>query len=182
MGDSADVRSIQAIQDFEGAILQFYDVASRSVSAMQQQAQRVMQWLETDRPAFWKRQVELGHQNLAVARTRLTQCKMRRTGDFRPSCFDEKKALDKARHDLEFARRQVETVKQCAMKVRHEVDEFNGRNAQLTRLLEGDVPRMCALIQRLVSTLDKYTTITRSEAMSVADAVIEDDGNSEDGV
>ena len=85
MSDSANVRSIAAVRDFEGALLRFHDDAGRAVSAMEQQAQRVLQWLELDRPVFWKRQVEQGHAHLAECRTRLTQCMMRRTGDFRPS-------------------------------------------------------------------------------------------------
>ena len=175
MSDSANVLSITAVRDFEAAIVRFHDSASRAVSAMDQQSQRVLQWLERDRPVFWKRQVEQGHQQLAECRTRLTQCMMRRTGDFKPSCYDEKKALEKAKRDLEFARRQVEVVKQCALKARHEVDEFKSRNAQLTRLLEGDVPRMVALIRRIVNKLEQYTTMTSAEARTVlVDAVAED--------
>ncbi len=174
MSDSANVQSIQAIRDFEGALVQFHDVASRSASAMDQQARRMLQWLELDRPNFWKRQVELGHQNLAEARTRLTQCTMRRTGDFRPSCYDEKKALDKAKRDLEYARQQIQVVKQWAIKAKHEVEEFTGRKAQLTRMLEGDVPRMCALLQRIVQKLEQYTTITRDEAVSLVTSTTEE--------
>lgn len=180
MADSANVRSIASLRDFEGSLVQFYDVATRAATNMQQQAQRMLQWLELDRPGFWKRQMELGHQNLAEARTRLTQCMMRRTGDFKPSCYDEKKAVEKAKRDLEYARAQTEVVKKWAVKARHEVEEFNGRQAQLMRLLEGDVPRMCALLQRLVATLERYTTITTAEAMSLAEATGEDEADAAD--
>jgi len=174
MADAANIRSIESLREFEASLVQFYDVASRSASNMQQQSHRMMQWLELDRPGFWKRQIELGHQRVAEARTRLTQCKMRRTGDFRPSCYDEKKALEKAKRDLEFARRQIQVVKQWTMKARHDVEEFTGRQAQLTRMLEGDVPRMCALLKRLVQKLERYTTITSAEAMSLVSVTMEE--------
>lgn len=174
MADAANIRSIESLREFEAVLVQFYDIATRSASNMQQQSQRMMQWLELDRPGFWKRQVEIGHHRLAEARTRLTQCKMRRTGDFRPSCFDEKKALEKAKRDLEYSRRQMQVVKQWAVKARHDVEEFTGRQAQLTRMLEGDVPRMCALLQRLVQKLERYTTITSAEAMSLVEMTMEE--------
>lgn len=174
MSESANVQSVQAIRDFEGALVKFHDVASRAASSMDQQARRMLQWLELDRPNFWKRQVEVGHQHLAEARTRLTQCKMRRTGDFRPSCYDEKKALDKAKHDLEYARQQIQIVKQWTIKAKHEIDEFSGRQAQLTRMLEGDVPRMCALLQRIVQKLEQYTTITAEDAVPLVTSTVEE--------
>ncbi len=186
MADAANIRSIESLREFEAKLVQFYDVATRSASNMQQQSQRMMQWLELDRPGFWKRQIELGHQRVAEARTRLTQCKMRRTGDFRPSCYDEKKALEKAKRDLEFARRQIQVVKQWTVKARHDVEEFTGRQAQLTRMLEGDVPRMCALLKRLVQKLERYTTITSAEAMSLVsvtmDEIAEESGDGTDSV
>ena len=174
MAEAANIRSIESLREFEASLVQFYDVASRSASNMQQQSHRMMQWLELDRPGFWKRQIELGHQRVAEARTRLTQCKMRRTGDFRPSCYDEKKALEKAKRELEYARRQIQVVKQWTVKARHDVEEFTGRQAQLTRMLEGDVPRMCALLKRLVQKLERYTTITSAEAMSLVSVTMEE--------
>lgn len=176
MSESANVRSIEAIRDFEAALIQFHDVAGRSAANLQQQSRRMLQWLELDRPVFWKRQVELGHQQLAEARTRLTQCMMRRTGDFKPSCFDEKKALAKAKANLEYARQQIQVVKQWTIKSKTEAEEFNGRQAQLTRLLEGDIPRMCALLQRIVSKLEQYATVTTSDAMAMVTSSLEDNG------
>jgi hypothetical protein len=175
MSESANVQSIEAIRDFEGALMKFYDVASRSTSNMQQQSQKMLQWLELDRPVFWKRQVELSHQRLAEARGRLTQCMMRRTGDFKPSCFDEKKAMAKAKNDLEFARGQIQVVKKWSVKARRESEEFSGRQAQLSRLLEGDVPRMCALLQRIVSKLETYASITSGETMALVSSSLEED-------
>ena len=180
MSQSANVLSIEAIRDFEAALIQFYEVASRTTGNMSQQSQHMLQWLEMDRPVFWKRQVEIGHDRLAEARTRLTQCMMRRTGDFKPSCFDEKKALERAKRDLEFARAQINIVKQWIVKSRKESEEFNGRQAQLTRLLEGDIPRMVALLRRIVEKLDQYTNITTAEAMSLVTSSLADDTDSED--
>ena len=100
---------------------------------------------------------------------------MRRVGDFRPSCYDEKKALMRAKRELEFAEQQIKVVKQWALKSRHEFEEFNGRMSQLTRLLEGDVPRMCALLQRLSRTLERYTHVSTAEAMSLVATAIDED-------
>ena len=179
MSESANVLSIEAIRDFEAALIQFYEIANRTTGNMAQQSQHMLQWLEMDRPVFWKRQVEIGHDRLAEARTRLTQCMMRRTGDFKPSCFDEKKALERAKQNLEYSRAQINVVKQWIVKARKESEEFNGRKAQLTRLLEGDVPRMVALLRRITEKLEQYANITTAEAMSLVTSSIEDDNNTD---
>jgi hypothetical protein len=175
MSESANVRSIEALRNFEIALVKFQDTAGRAGTNLQQQSRRMIQWLELDRPIFWKRQLELAHQQLAEARTRLTQCKMRRTGDFRPSCYDEKKALDAAKHNVEYCRRQIEVVKQWTIKARSEAEEFTGRQAQLSRMLDGEVPKMCALMQRMVAKLEQYATITTADTMAVVNKFVAED-------
>jgi hypothetical protein len=81
-----------------------------------------------------------------------------------PSCHDQKKALDKAQLRLQEAEEKVRAVRYWGAVVQHEVAEYQGRANQLTVLLEGDLPRAVAALDRIVSALDSYLTIGAAAA------------------
>ena len=91
MSDSANVRSLDALRNLRVALLRFESEARRSSSALIVEAQRVLQWLQLEQPQYWKRQVEVAYQQLAEARASLMKCRMRRTGDFKPTAMTNKK-------------------------------------------------------------------------------------------
>ncbi|MGV2332718.1 MAG UNVERIFIED_CONTAM: hypothetical protein LVR18_00750 [Planctomycetaceae bacterium] len=95
------------------------------------QLRQITLWLEQDRPLFWKREIEQCMREMNEARVRLHQCRMRRTGDFRPSCIEEVKALEQAKRAMEFAQQQIPNVKRWHGEVSHEGNEFRGRASQL---------------------------------------------------
>jgi hypothetical protein len=45
------------------------------------------------------------------------------------------------------------------IKVRHEADEFRGRMSQLERLIETDLPKMIALLERMLTALESYAEV-----------------------
>ena len=168
MSESANVRSLHAIREFRAALVRFEDEATRAVSTLQMEIQRVMGWLERDRPQYWRRQVQLGHQRLAEARAAYTRCRMRQVGDIKPDCYVEYKALLKAKRNLEMAHEKVKVVRGWIAKAQHEVDEFNTRSAQLTWALDGDIPHMLALLDNISTTLEKYAGLPDGNAPTVA--------------
>ncbi|MCA9067112.1 MAG: hypothetical protein KDA96_28825, partial [Planctomycetaceae bacterium] len=88
MSESANVRSIDAIRQFAAAVAAFQTEARLCLSSMETQLRHSLNWLEHDRPAFWKREIENCMREMSAARVRLHQCRMRRLGDFRPSCIE----------------------------------------------------------------------------------------------
>lgn len=160
MSDPANVRSLDALRNLRIALLRFENEARRSTSALIVEAQRVLNWLQLEQPQYWKRQVQLAYQQLAEARASLMKCKMRRTGDFRPTCYDEQKAVERCKRRLEKSRHMVEAIKSWTIKSSHELDEYTSRAAQLNRCLDGDIPRAVALLENLVTSLEKYSELT----------------------
>lgn len=159
MSDPANVRSLDALRKLRVALLRFENEARRSASALVVEAQRVLNWLQLEQPQYWKRQVEIAYQQLAEARASLMKCRMRRTGDFKPTCYDEQKALQRAKKRLELTRHMVKAIKSWTIKSAHEVDEYTSRAAQLNRCLDGDIPRAVALLENLLSSLEKYADL-----------------------
>lgn len=159
MPDSANVKSIDAIRRFHAAVLHFQEEARLCLSSLELQLQRVTGWLERDRPGFWKREIENCYREHGEARIRLHRCQMRKVGDFRPTCYEERKALEKAKRDLEFAQKQIPVIKHWNMAAQHEANEYHGRASQMTQVVERELPRLLALLAQAIDRLEAYGNI-----------------------
>ncbi len=160
MGKSANVRSTNAIREFAAAVAVFQEEARMCLMMLDSQLRHILFWLEQDRPQFWKREIENCMRDMTEARVRLHQCRMRRLGDFRPSCIEEVKALEKAKHDMEFAQMQVPRVKRWHAEASHEGNEYRGRAAQLVQSIERDIPRLLALLAFTMDRLEAYAAVS----------------------
>ncbi|HQX50696.1 MAG TPA: hypothetical protein PLY87_09335 [Planctomycetaceae bacterium] len=165
MSESANVTSIDAIRLFAAAVAKFQDEARLCLTMMDAQLRQILFWLERDRPGFWKREIENGMREVAEARVRLHQCRMRKFGDFRPSCVEEVKDLERAKNDTEFAQKQIPNVKRWYGEATHEADEYRGRAAQLTQAVERDLPRLMALLAFTVDRLEAYASVSSPGAL-----------------
>ena len=159
MPEAANVKSIDAIRRFQAAVASFQEDARQCVSALELQLQKVMGWLERDRPGFWKREIENCYRELGEARVRLHRCKMRQVGDFRPTCYEERKAMEKAKRDLDFAQKQIPVVKFWNVNALHEANEYHGRASQLTQILEREIPQLLAILSHTIDRLEAYGNV-----------------------
>ena len=159
MSQSAHVTSVDAIRHFAAAVAVFQQEARLCLSSMDTQLRTILFWLERDRPTFWKREIENGMREISSARVRLHQCRMRRLGDFRPSCIEEIKDLEKAKHDMEFAQKQVPIVKRWHGEAAHEANEYHGRASQLIQSIERELPRLMALLAFTIDRLEAYAAV-----------------------
>lgn len=159
MSESANVKSIDAIQQFAAAVVQFREEAKICTTRIEMEIGKVIGWLERDRPGFWKRESEHCDRRFAEARVSLHKCRMRRVGDFRPTCFEEQKMVQHCKQQLEFARKQIGVIKRWSVSARQEADEYHGRAAQLIQTLERDLPALIVLLQQSVNRLDSYNKV-----------------------
>ncbi len=159
MAESANVRSIDAVKNFHAAVVRFQEEARLSISSLEMQLLRFVGWMERDRPTFWKREIEMCYREMSEWRVRLHQCKMRKMGDFKPTCFEEKKALEKAKKDLEHAQKQIPIVKHWTNSAHHEANEYHGRASQMTQMIERDIPMLLAMLHQVVDRLEAYGNV-----------------------
>jgi hypothetical protein len=153
---SVKVTSIESLDALRVALKKFDDEGISAVRAIMLTLQKAIDWVEIDRPAYWKTQTKLAFDRVAATRTALSTCQMRTVAGRRPSCIEEKIALEKAKRRLQFCQEQIERVKKWAVKVRHEADEFRGRIAALQKCLDSDVPQMAELLSRSITALTAY--------------------------
>lgn len=159
MTNTANVDSTDAIRKFAASVISFQEEARTCLAVLDSQLRQILMWLEQDRPGFWKREVERCLQEMNSARVRLHQCKMRRFGDFRPSCIEEQKDFEQATRNLELAQRQVPNVRRWSIEAGQEANEFRSRTGQLTQMVERDVPQLLALLAFAVDRIEAYAAV-----------------------
>lgn len=156
---SANVRSIAAIREFRAAVQVFLDEAHGALDQMRMELQRSFEWIEHDCPHYWEGQLRRAFELVSQTRSALETCQMRTVAGHRPSCIEEKQAHAAAKRRLEHCRDQIERVKKWTVRLHKDANEFRGRMASLQRMLEQDVPRLIALLQRSADILDKYAEV-----------------------
>ena len=166
MAAGADVKSLESISKFRAAVLNFQQEARLCLQALESQTLKFMGWLERERPGFWKRQVELSYREHGEARTSFHRCRMRKMGDFKPTCYEERKAMEAAKQALEFAQKQLPVVKFWIANAHHEANEYKGRSAQVHQFIERDLPELLALLAHSIQQLEAYANVTTGSLAS----------------
>lgn len=154
----AQVRSFEAITAVRDEVVRFGQRARDGVDEMAGEIRRVLDWIEHDRPAYWRRRVQVAFDQVAEARNALNRCMMYPINDEAPSCTEEKQALKRAQAHLAHCEEKQRRAREWSRDLRHELHEYEGRIAQLKTLIESDTPRIAALLERTLASLEKYAS------------------------
>ena len=152
----ANVKSIQSIRDFRSSLQDYRDSLRQTIDILVTELSRAVDYFESDRAAYWPAQERKASDKLSEARINLERCQMKTRDGQQRSCYDEKKAFQKARTRLQLTRDKVKATKKWIILVRREADQFKSRIAQLSYLADTDLPHAIALLERLAQRLDRY--------------------------
>ena len=156
MGETARVTSIEAVARFASAMRQFEDEASGALLALDQEIRRALDWLDHEAPAYWRQQIRRAYEDVARTRSAWENCLLRTVAGDRPSCIEEEKAHRAAKRRLELASEKPDQVRRWAIRMHREVDEYRGRVGRLRQVLDADVPRTVAVLERTLAALEAY--------------------------
>jgi len=170
MSGSAHVTSIEALGELRSALCCFGDKAADAVCAADAEVNRTVDWLG-EQLAHWQHEVRRWEDEVFRARTELSRRRMLRISDRPPDCSEQEEALLHARQGLAHAEDQVERTRRWQRQWQEAVIEYQGPVGQLKGLLEGDLPRAIALLERKIETLDAYVTLTAPAAPAAAPVV-----------
>jgi len=156
----ARITDVAVLADFRAALAEFALAARQGLIAIELEVRRALDWISNDRAVYWQSEVRRSTDILARAKDELAHSRtFKRIGDYTPSCVEEKKAVDIARRRLEHAEQKVAAVRRWALTAQRAVDEFQGPVQQLLGMLDGDVPRALATLERMSIALEKYAAI-----------------------
>ncbi len=176
MSSSAQVRSVDAIEAFRGALARFEQRAQDALEALSGETRRAADWLQHDRPAYWKEQTRLADDAVQQAKIDVQHCLMYPVADERPACREERANLRRAQTRSDYCREKNELVKHWKRQFHHELFEYEGRIGHLRRMLETELPQARTRLQQIVRRLDAYQierppeSVEHEERLNVEDA------------
>lgn len=157
MTQSANLTSVAAIAELKAALIEFDEDVRNALVTLELESRRPLEWIEHDRTRYWPGEVRKASDTLSEARIALERCETSATGDNRRDCYDEKKALEKAKRRLNLADAKVQAVRLWRQRMRKEVEEFAVEVAKLRGYLDSDLARATATLERMLGALERYT-------------------------
>ncbi len=156
MSDQASVQSFDAVRLVKEELMKFGHRCDDGLVELEGEIRRVIDWVEHDRPGYWKERVRRAHDEVTEAKNALHRCMMYPINDEQPSCTEERAALKKAEAVLANAREKQERVRHWARTLRHELHEYQGRVGHLKQAIELDIPKSVKRLNRTLDALEKY--------------------------
>jgi hypothetical protein len=162
MSQTANVTSIDAVRNVKAALVQFCADVEAALVAMELEARRPVEWIEGDRARYWPQQARRASDGVQEARQALERCEIRVSSQERPSCYDEKKALEKAKRRLALAEDKSRLVRRWSNEMQKATEDFAMQVARLRSYLETDMVKAIAAAERMAAALDRYVQQTKS--------------------
>jgi len=159
---TANVTSIDALKSVKAALIQFCADIEAALVAMELEARRPMEWIEGDRSRYWPQQARRASDAVQEARQALQRCEVRVASEDRPSCYDEKKALEKAKRRLQLAEDKSRIIRRWSSEMQKATEDFAMQVARLRSYLETDVVKAIAAAERMAAALNRYVEQTKT--------------------
>lgn len=156
MAGPAYVQNTEAIEATRVALAKFAHQVGDGLTEIEAEMRRMLDWLEHDRPRYWKNAVREAWDGVEQAKQSLHRCLMYPIGDERPSCTEERQALKQAEARLAYCQEKAERLKGWCRELRHELFEYEGRIAQLKEITDIDVAQSVALLGKILDRVAEY--------------------------
>jgi hypothetical protein len=156
MSESARVTAIDAINELRVALVSFGEAAAEALTAADAEVRRTEDFVQAQL-AFWEHEVRRGEDAVFQAKAELTRRKMMNFDGRAVDTTDQEVALRRAVARLEHAQDQVAACRRWVRLWPQAVLDYQGPAGQLKGLLEGNLPRACAFLERKIASLEAYT-------------------------
>lgn len=158
MADSARILATEAMAEAREAFAEYAESVGRILSGVDADIQRTAQWLQHDRPAYWKQQVRL--REAEVLRAKATIASKQLAAAPEPaSVVEERKALDRARRRLEEAQKRQEATRRWAAVFEREAMLYKSAAQPLRAMIAGQIPAGLARISRMMESIEQYLAV-----------------------
>jgi hypothetical protein len=156
VSSTAQITSLDALRQFRAALVQFAADVEAALVTLELEARRPVEWIENDRSRYWPQQARKASDLVSEARLALERCEVRISGGDARYCYDERKALEKAKRRLRLAEEKTQATRRWRIQMHKESEEFQVQIAKLKRYLESDLVRAFAALDRMSAALNRY--------------------------
>ena len=156
----ADVRSIAALREWEGAVVSYRDDVAETLAGIRTEIRRAEDWLQEQHDQ-WKAAVRDCEEEVHKAKQDLAQKNTPGPTGRVPDLTLEERALRRARARLEHAEEKVRVCKSWMSRLPKQIDElYTGPSHRLQSFLDGELARGQALLSRQVEALERYAEVS----------------------
>jgi hypothetical protein len=168
MSSSANVQSIQALEDLKGALGRFSGEAQEALGAAEQEIRRTLDWLH-ERLNHWQNEVRRRQEEVRQAMDALRRCQASgysdRDGHYHaPDCSAYERALRQAQARLEEAQRELRNVQQWAQRVQQAAGDYHVQARRLQQLATTENQKAQAFLERALGDLERYLAVAAGVA------------------
>lgn len=168
MAETADVQSIEAIRDVRAALCLFAEEAKAALDNVDFEVRRTVEWLTNEQRLFWQGEIKRWYQKLNEAKAELTRKKLGKFGEHKPDTTQEEKKVRMCELHLEEAHRKLDLCKKWLPEFQHAVQEYRGQAQPLADMIDVDVPRGVARLDRMIDALESYLRVAAPTAPAAA--------------
>lgn len=160
---SANVLSVQALEDLKSALNRYGGEAREALDAAEIEIRRTFDWLE-ERQNHWQNEVRRRQEAANQARAALARCQASgyrdQQGNYHaPDCSAYEHALLQAQIRLREAEAELRNVQQWKRTIEQAAAEYQAQARRLGVLLGENLPKATALLERSITILHSYTTM-----------------------
>ena len=159
MAESARVLATEAMAEAKAALAEFAQTVDRSLTEVDSDIQRLTQWLQHDRPAYWKREVRRRHDDVHKAKAEIARKELIRSPE-PASVVEERKALARARERLAEAERRQEATRRWGANFEREAMAYKGPAHELRDVVAVRIPAALSRITRMMESLEAYLSMS----------------------
>lgn len=159
MEGAARITSVDALSAARAAFVKFKAEATAALIESEAELQRTLLWLRHDQTAYWQRQIRSRQELLTRAKTDLYRKQVAQDRDIRIG-VDQKKAVEKAKRDLDAAEQKLAAVRRWIGILDKELVLYRGECQGLSTMLEGGMPEAIARVDAMMDAVAAYMSVT----------------------
>jgi chromosome segregation ATPase len=158
MKRSADVRSIDALQDAKAAIVEFREMVGVALAEAHAEIQRTIWWLQSDQLTHWKHEIRRRQDEVNHAKSEIYRAKLAAM-DQNASVLEQRKMLERAERRLQEAEHKVRAVQHWGRMLDRDFMLYRGQCESISRAVDSDLPKAIAQLERMMEQLDRYLKV-----------------------
>ena len=158
MGQSVRVHSLESLEKFRAALIEFGKDAKDTLCAAEMQIQRTFDWLE-EKSKYWTHEIKKRREELTRAKIELDSRKSMDRDGRGPGHSSQEKQFRKAQARLKEAEQKLANCKHWKPLLEHAVHEYFGPARQLNGVIDTDLAQSAILLKQKVAALEQYLAL-----------------------
>jgi hypothetical protein len=158
MERTANVGSLEKIDEFRSQLCEFGAKARETLAAIDMYNQRTVDWLG-NQIKVWHHQIKVRQEDLVRAKIELERRKHMSKDGRGPGTADHEKNLRKAQARLKEAEDRLANCRRWQPLLDHALHEYHGPARSFSGALESDLLKALAFLSRKLAALESYLAL-----------------------